>query len=363
MRKSVCAILVFSAITFGCDEKDCVKEQVTIEIAEGDAIALTSRVDVAIVGAEPEHAKLLERARKYREDLERGNDPWARRLAFLTPATEETIYRKTQQELVSVQRRVEIKRPDLARVFSDTPLTFDFFEGPDWTELVISTGRSRAGTPRDRERVDAALLRLTDAYAEYAASVADFYEYLEKHPERAREVYRKLAELKGEPDPEDTEIAYFIRIFEKMDAFGKIQMVEETEELSLEAASRKVYDPFPSDLTLKIPTTILESEGFDQRGPQIVEVRRRGLRDSFRSLEGRWVDPDLLAITIADEERQEDTPEPDIIAIGELPRRFARPSGPDVRAALREAMRPRETYRVRWRRPVAGEPPVAPEKP
>ncbi|MHB0971966.1 MAG: hypothetical protein ACYC7A_18135 [Thermoanaerobaculia bacterium] len=359
MRKSLCAILAFTAIAFGCDEKDCVKEQVTIEITDGDAIALTSRVDVAIVGAEPEHAKLLERARKYREDLECGNDPWSRRLAFLTPATEETIYRKTQQQLVSVERRVEINRPDLARVFSDTQLTFDFFEGPDWTELVISTGRSRAGTARERERVDAALLRLTDAYAEYAAAVADFYEYLEKHPERAREVYRKLAELKDDPDPEDTEIAYFIRIFEKMDAFGKIQMVDETEELSLEAASRKVYDPFPSDLTLKIPTAILESEGFDQRGPQIVEVRRRGLRDSFRSLEGRWVEPDLLAIMIADEER-EGTPEPDFVAIGELPRRFARPSGPEVRAALRDVMRPRETYRVRWRRPIAGDPPQKP---
>lgn len=357
MRKSVYAILALAALVFGCDEKDCVKEKVTIEVADGDAIALTSRVDVAIVSTDPEHAKLLERARRYREDLERGNDPWSRRLAFLTPASEETIYRKTQQQLVSVERRVEIKRPDLARVFSDTPLSFDFFEGPEWTELVISTGRSRAGTARDRERVDAALLRLTDAYAAYAAAVADFYEYLEKHPERAREVYKKLAELKEDPDPEDHELALFIRIFEKLDAFGKIQMVDETEELSLETASRQVYDPFPSDLTLKIPTAILESEGFDQRGPQMVEVRRRGLRDSFRSLEGRWVEPDLLAIMIAADENEE-APEPDFIALGELPRRFARPSGPEVRTALREAMRPRETYRVRWRRPVAGETPA-----
>jgi hypothetical protein len=362
MRRSWIAslALITSVFAAGCDEKDCVKEQVTVEIGDTDAITLTARVDVSIVGEEPEHARLRERARKYRDELERGNDAWSRRLAFLTPATEETIYRKTQQQLVSVERRVEIKRSDLARVFGDTPLSFNFFEGPDWTEVVISIGRGRAGTARDRERVDAALRRLTDAYAAYAATVADFYEYLEKHPERAEGAYRKLAELKGDPDPEDQDLAYFVRIFEKMDAFAKVQVVDEAEELSLEAASRLVYDPFPSDLTLKIPTAILESEGFDPRGPQSVEVRRRGLRDAFRSLEGRWVEPDILAIMIAREEA-DDAPEPDLIALGQLPRRYARPSGGEVRAALLEAMRPRETYRVRWRRPTADESRQAPQ--
>jgi hypothetical protein len=338
-----CLLLAFA----GCSDLDPVTERLALVIGDDDAVEISSTVVIASVSGEPGQAPLRARAQQMRQDLLTGADAWSRRFALLEPTEERYEWRKNGGEVVSVTRSAEIRRADLARFFSDTSLSFSFFQGPAWEELIISAPAPQRPDPAARELMEGALDKAASSYALYAASIDTLYRYLDQHADRAPLLFDAIGDGPREELSEE-EGAMIAAVDRATDAVRELLTVDPGQTLSLQAASRLGYDPFPSDLVITLPGDLIEVDGFEKRDAQTVAVLRRGLWDLFSRFEGKWISPDPLARTIAAQEGEE--PEVDFPSLAREPRKSVAPAPADVRAAIEQQLRPATIYRVRWRR-------------
>jgi hypothetical protein len=195
--------------------------------------------------------------------------------------------------------------------------------------------------------------------AVYFEAVVDLYAHLDEQPDRAvpcfAHIFDKHKDL-GETGPlEPVEEQLVVRVKDAMGGVAAFAfMVDSGEAFSLNELTRLVYDPFPARLTIAVNGDVLGSEGFET-GADFFERPPVDAWNALKSLEGRWISPDLVTAAAApvSDDRQ---PDPDILVLASTPRRyFPPPDAAEVESSIVAGLVPEEMLRLIWRPPPAAD--------
>jgi hypothetical protein len=337
-----------------------VREELRLRFLPNGAVVATSTV--RITDPEGSNPALARRLAETRRDLLEGSDLWGARFAASSPGAERLSWEKRLGTLSAVSRSALIAEPEeLEAFFRDTSLgvTYALDAGRGTAELSIVPGPSARATRRQREEMAKTLDAWTTELAEYLRAAQDLYAYLDEHPDRARLCFGTLfAERLSEKDAKtlDEITPEERRELDRLDA--ALQRVVEVLNVPPGAAyspdevSRLVYDPFPAHLTLRLPAAPLETEGFLKDEEGALAVPSLGLWEALRSLEGRWLSPDL-ALFYVESARREGEGALDLEAFLARPRHaepaHRLPSPQETRAEIEAKLKPARLYRVSWR--------------
>jgi hypothetical protein len=355
--RRLAAVAVMALGTASCFEPP-VAEDLRLEFLPQGLVTLTVRV--LIRDGDDSNVALSRRIEEARRDALAGTDAWSRRFEAFGPVIERGEWEKHEGKLVSMSHSATTDDPEaLSRFFADTGVAIEWRTREDRAELAIYPPSGGSATRQERQRVTNALDEWSQVLADYFARSAVLWRHLESNPDRARAC---LAHLFSEEIPEDEvnasgEISEDERriIGEVSDAIDEVigvLAVPKGEAYTLDELSRRVYDPFPAPIAIRVPAPILEVEGFDSvAGGGELHAGGTSLWQALRRLEGRWLSPDP-AIGLVDH---------DLAASGQpfpltdfLTRRrtfTTPPSSGEVRKALSEGLAPVTAYRVTWSQP------------
>lgn len=348
--------LALALLLTGCFEPP-VREEVSLRFDEAGGVEV---VVTTLLGREEDYArnpKALERLLEARQAARCGDDPFTRQLERLSPATFTRRLSSSEGALRASVRSAAF--PDaraVERLFEGAPVWVSVARDGNETRLEILTGRGGRATNAERLDVSRALDGFSEASARYVAALAALWAWLDENSGAERFVVGALvgAEL-PEPQglsPEETEKAkaLFDAAAAAMSDLRDFFVLTEGRGESLDELSRKVYDPFPAPLRVRVAGTVLEAEGFVPEEDGGYRVTPASLRGALPGLSGRFITPDPLAETLRRAEREEETP-PDVDRLLAGGRRvLSRPSASEVREALETALAPAPAYRLRWRR-------------
>lgn len=286
-------------------------------------------------------------------------DAWSRRFSRAEWSRDGLRWERTCGHLLRVVREGVLEDPArLSEVMRDLPLTVSFVREGGEAELSIVPQAPSAANQEQREALDAFLGRWIPEWRAYLRAEADFYAYLDLHPERVRACFAFVfegcvagGETDGAQEPEGEEKILLNRLG---DALGKVIEVIEIhrdDAYSPDELSRLCHDAIPAPLSVEVPGEILEVEGFEPAGPRHVVHRGRSLWVALESLSECWVSPDIIIPMAACLLR--DGEEKRFIDLGTFAARSRKfdevPSEEDLRRAIEEALGPAPAYRVRWR--------------
>jgi hypothetical protein len=145
-----------------------------------------------------------------------------------------------------------------------------------------------------------------------------------------------------------------------MESVSQALLVGAGEAYSLDEKSRRVYDPFPAGVTIRVPGDVVDTEGFaaaatvpasaGQPRTNELRVHELGLWSALRRLEGTWVAPDPLLAAVAHDLRGDREREFDLDSWLSRERRAEdTPAPAEIRRRLEEQLEPVALYRVVWR--------------
>lgn len=342
------ALLIPAAFLFfpGCFE-DPIAETLTIEFqAEKHvALAVAVRIERHVAEGNPLALARIERAV---DDLLSERDEWARRFRAADLEREHFGWVKQHGRIASVERSGLTTERDLSRFFSDTSVNVILTEGAGWKELSLYPGRSDRATREDRAQLERQMAAWSKAFDVYSRQFSKLNAYASSHPDRAPIVATALfGPREGEPEPEPTEEeAVILDAMEQMMSrvTEALTVPEQDQERSLNEIVRRVHDPFPSAIIVKVPGTILEHEGFETTKDS-ASIRPINLAEALKRLRGRWMAVDLL-MSWTDSSENPARPPFDRPSFG---RPAQAPSSAEVLAAVEKLLQPRPVYRLRWK--------------
>jgi len=354
------ALLVTAVLLCSCFEPP-VDESVQLRFLPDGAVVVTSKVE--IVSANRANSPALDRRlAEVRQALLEGSDPWSRRFAGIHPPLERSSWEKQLGEVrKQVHSAVLNEARDLAAVFGDTALNVSYEIKEGVAELVIVPGPSGRATRWQREQTKRTLDTWTDAVARYLKAGEGLYRYLDRHPDRDRACLGALySDLLS-----DTDRGRLPTLIagekERLDALqaamqevSSILGVPEGEDYTPDELSHLVYDPFPGRLTVRLPgPPAAPPEGFAPGPDGTLIAAGPGFWEALRSLEGRWLSPDPVLLSIAQQQRSQNEPL-DLNALLKQPRRAEpAPDATEVRLAVEQRLQPAPLYRVAF--PVSAE--------
>lgn len=351
----------------GCFEPPVVEKLLLMFLPEA---VVTVTASVEIDALDGDNRQLRQRVEETRQALADGRDDWSRRLEAMRPVHERIEIEKLEGKVTRAVRSGTTDDPEaLRRFFADFGVHAEWSPLADGGELSIAPGSSGLASRREREEVERALDTWSAAIAEYLEATSSLFEYLEGHPERARATFGRLfQESLSEPvaaglaELLEAEEVLVAAVEQGMESVSQALLVAAGEAYSLDEKSRRVHDPFPAGVTIRVPGDIVETEGFaaaqtvpaSAGEPRTNELRVRelGMWPALRGLEGTWVAPDPLLAAVAHdlhgnrergfdldrwlsrERRAEDTPAP-----------------AEIRRRLEQQLEPVALYRVVWRAP------------
>lgn len=342
-----------------------VQESVRLRFLPNGAVVLTSRVAIT-----PElqvtTAALQSRLREVRRALAEGTDPWSQRFASLEPIAERSTWEKRGGEITEVVHAAVVEKPaELDRFFSDTGVQVSYITWPEEgvAELTVTPGVSTRANYRERREMEAALAAWAEDLAAYFAAAREVYEYVDHQPERADAVFASvfadiLPEGSRRPPLTSEEESKIERLEESMGRVLDVLQAKKGEAYSLDEISRLVYDPFPAPLEVILPSPAREVEGFAREGGDRLIVRGFGLWEALRSLEGRWLAPDVVTV-FARSLSEDESYKFDLSAFLAQRRKLEGAPAPiEVREALVRALTPARTYRAAWAIRPGDDPPA-----
>lgn len=270
------------------------------------------------------------------------DDELAGRFAVTDPEEERIVIEKRRGAVHAVEHSGTIKRFALQNFFTEVPATFKIERGEGWSELAIYAGASTRATRPQRDHVANALRAWSTDTAAYIDTMSQLYRYIDLNPQRAAAVYRLLLTNSDEEstiaDEQALISAASAALRQMQDRVERARGDADTIVTELDL----VYNPFPHDITVRVPHEILSMENFEQRNSESVTIPRATAIDAATSLADRWISPDLLAITLRNERVQ-------IHELVAQPRRSSAVVSPlDIEKAFIEKLTPPSVYRVRW---------------
>lgn len=271
------------------------------------------------------------------------DDELAGRFAVADPDDERIVIDKKRGAIQRVEHSGTIERFALQRFFTDVAVTIKFDRGYGWSELAIYPGASMRATRPQRERTAAMLLAFSEDAASYVESMSALYRYLDANPQRAEIVFHLLT---GEPSDEVSSIAEEEALIEhareEMNRLRKRVERRQGDAAAIAAEVDLVYNPFPHDISIRVPHEIVSSENFERRGDDVLVIPRPSVFDAVAMVSGKFISPDPLAMIL----RGEPT---DYQEMARLPRRAAQVvTAADIARAFEEKIKPPSVYRVRW---------------
>ncbi|MFV2074309.1 MAG: hypothetical protein ACC742_16910 [Thermoanaerobaculales bacterium] len=302
---------------------------------------------------------LNDRLEESRDTIDRGLDPWSRRFALLDPLAEHVSVERVEGELLrSIHSAVLPSFDEVLQIVEADGLTGSLTVVDGTAELeLFPTGGSRA-TYTQRQDADRRLSEWSAVLAVYFEAVADLYAHLDERPDRAVPCFAHIFDKHEGPgstgELEPVEERLVPRVKDAMEEITFALVVDDGEAFSLNELTRLVYDPFPARLTIAVSGEVGESEGLEA-GAGFFERPPVDAWNALRSLEGRWISPDLVTAAAApvSDDRQ---PDPDVLALASMPRRyFQPPDAAEVESSILAGLVPEEMLRLVWRPPPAAD--------
>lgn len=340
IRRVAIALLLLVA---GCSLRRAVIERLTIDFTgDDDRVRVTSVVELDSGGVDRPMARRLQ---EWRDAIAGGRDPWSLRFARLSIDAERTIVDRKRGAIERAERSALVAREELQKLFAEDALAIAVLPVREGMELTIYPGSPSRATRQQRERIDRKIGAWAADVARYFAAVDRFYQYLGVRPDRAEALFDAL--LSGDTVPEKDEQPMMDEIGEAMQRLVERIDAEQGEAYSVDEEVDLVFNPFPAEITIRLPREPLAAEGFRKSGDRSVTIPTTGLTEMLREMEGTWIAPDpLLLLLRADEKREDPPPAKEIAA---LTRRSTRSvSAAEIEAAVRARLRPAPVYRVRW---------------
>ena len=336
----------------GCFEEP-VQEHLHLTIRVDGSVVATVVQQVAPSDRGHDNPQLADRLEESRATLEQNLDPWSQRFANLTSLAEHQSVEKSDGELRrTVHSAVFSSFDEVVRLVEADGLTGNLIDTGRIVELnIFPTGGSRA-TYFQRQDADRQLRQETDSAGQPGLPVRRFQRYLDRQPERAMPCFAHIFDKHeglGETGPlTSAEAELVMLVKESMEEVAAALLVPDGEAFSLNELTRLVYDPFPARLTVTVEADVLDTIGFITEAG-CFERPAVDVWNALRSLEGRWISPDLVTAAAAPlpEDQQ---PDPDVLWLASQPRRFANsPTAGDVESAILAELIPEEPLRLRWR--------------
>ncbi len=284
-----------------------------------------------------------------REAILNNRDDWSLRYQQVSPDSERSVLEREYGELVRSERSAVFDRDQLARFFGDLPMTVTINKGYGWTELAIYPGASPRASRQQRDTVERVLDLWSHDVTNYLNRMSRLYQWIDAHPQMAEHAFALLSEDddKKAHATDDEEDALITGARTAMSAVTERLQRKEGESVPVDELFDLVYNPFPAEITVHTPHAIVGNEHFEKRGDDLVVIRHAGLLDAAQSLEGRWISPDPLALTLRSEEQHFDMPP--AAELAKMKRKWSHDVSPsELQTALVDAIRPSESYRVRW---------------
>lgn len=275
-----------------------------------------------------------------RDETVAGRDPWSLRFQQASPEHDRVVFDRTNGEVTGVEHSATINADDLQKFFYDAAVTTSVVRGDGWTELSIYPGTSDRATRVQREAYETQMETAARLVVRYIASMRSLYNYLDRHPQRANDVFDQLVRDDDDPRPPIVtkfELGLINEARRRIDAVTKLDWGE------IGINADLVENPLFGVIRVRVPTQPLAVEGFEREGDDLV-LRPRTLLDALGELEGRWLSPDPLAMSLRIEKIDEV-----LAAMKAAPRHAEAVVGTEeLIATLREKMKPKSRYRVRF---------------
>jgi len=356
MRQTRIALIAILCLPLlGCFEEP-VREHLHLTLRGGGPVIVTVVQEVTSsddrLGDNP---ALDDRLEESRDTINQNLDPWSQRFALLEPLAEHVSVERVDGELRrSIHSGVLASFDDVLRMVEADGLTGSLVVVDGTAELeLFPTGGSRA-TYTQRQEADRLLSEWSVALAEYFEAVVGLYAHLDERPDRAVPCFAHVFDKDEGPGSsgslEPVEERLVVRVNDATDGVALALVVDDGNAFSLNELTRLVYDPFPARLTIAVEGQVLETKGFSA-GVDFFERPPVDAWNALRSLEGRWISPDLVTAAAApgSDDRQ---PDPDVLAFASMPRRYFRPpDAAEVESAIVAGLVPEEMLRLVWRPP------------
>jgi hypothetical protein len=353
MREIRAALIAILCLPLMACFEEPVQEHLHLTIRTDGSVVATVVQQVASSDAGEGNPVLADRLEEARETLAQNLDPWSQRFAQLSPLAEHQSVEQVEGEVRrSIHSAVFASFDELAPLVEEDGLTGTLITLEHEGELsLFPTGSTRA-TYFQRQDADRRLGDWSSQLAEYFGATIELYEHLDRQPERAvhclAHIFDKHEGL-GETGPlTPIEERLVVRAKESMEEVAEALIVPDDEAFSLNELSRLVYDPFPARLTVLVQAEVVDSIGFVSNDGSferpVVDVW-----NALRSLEGRWIFPDLVTAAAAPLPEDEQ-PDPDIVLLASQTRRYSNPpTSAEVQNTIIALLVPEDELSLRWR--------------
>jgi hypothetical protein len=351
-RIKVILIALLCLPLIACFE-DPVQEHLHVTIRADRTVVVTVVQEVASSNRGSDNPELADRLDESRDSIAHGYDRWSQRFSNLHPLAEHQSLETVEGEVRrSVRSAVFASFEEVVSLIEADGLTGSLTESNRSTELqLLPTGGSRA-TYLQRQEAERLLEEWSRHLADYFAATSELYSYLDRQPERTVPCLAHVFDIHeglGATGPlTPTEENLVDRTKETMEEVAMALLVDDDEAFSLNELSRLVYDPFPARLTVAVQQEVVDSIGF-VHGSDHFERPAVDVWNALRSLEGRWIAPDLVtaAAAPAPDHLQ---PEPDIPSLSSQRRFYSTPpTSAEVESAILAALVPEEHLVLRFR--------------
>jgi hypothetical protein len=334
-----------------------VSEEIEVRFLAQGGIVATFTTKIRDVSPGKPNPYLAERIERTRRELAEGEDTWGRRIASLSPAAERVSRDLESGRLVQVTHRVFLKDcEELNALLHDAVSLVDCKAPADEAQIALYPLAGSRATSRQANAVHATLEHWSETFARYLSAGSRLYAYLKRHPDRAEAcltpVFDPFVDDKAKeqaPQPDEEEQLLVKAVTDAMAELTPMFDVPADGAYSPDELFHLVFDPFPAHVRIVAPAKVVEVEGFTADSDRSAAVPDTGLFGAFRSLEGRFLCPDLFAAYVGHGLRGGGKTF-DVPAFAAKERTYAiAPSTTEVRDALVLRLQSAPVYRARWR--------------
>jgi hypothetical protein len=335
-------LLAISALLVSCDP---IVHHILTLTFDDSAQHVTISASTKIAAANPGTPEFAE-AEEQRQAVLAERDEWSIRFASAHPDAERVIYDRSGGQLSSVEHSATIPVENLQKFFFDTPISITVTRGEGWAELTMYAGSSTRASRQQRERVQTTLTAYSEYAAQYFESIRSMYAYLDEKPQRAVAMFTALfadeKEKTTPPEISDRERSLVQNVRDRMEPLA-IANSDGADDREFDL----VFNPFPAEIHVNLPTEPLAVEGFTRMKGGSVAVKTVTVLEAISSLEGRWITPDPLAFAMKTDDKT--TAAELAVLIAPMKRRAEVVVSPtEIARAMIDKMRPAPRYRARW---------------
>lgn len=337
-RFAIVAAAAAALLLSACGVKPAVENRLSLVFYEDPSRV---HVNTSIHIEDPDNKVIAQRVDNLREAIAGNRDEWATRFSGLNIDNERVSVDRRYGRITDVERQTTIDRNELPKFFNDMSVTVSLLPNNGYTELTIIPGASTRATRQQRERVLATLHDWSTDAAAYVDALAHLYEYLDANPERAQPAFTILLADRDQKSVNDQEQALIEKVWATADRLSDRLRPKETDAFMVDEEFDLVFNPFPGEIDVVTPKTASGIEGFDKRDATTFIIPRRGLLDAISSLDGKWISPDPLVMSIRGD------PKPEQLA--KMPRHWSPlVTASEIEGAVSERLKPASVYKVRW---------------